>query len=147
VTADAQLEEWQPMRQVDVQTFPSEHLTVSTYENDVYTATFFDRRDSSHGYLKITRHDEEECRDWRQFQSIKNEVCGFEREAVELYPAESRMVDESNAYHLFVAPEGQRFPFGSDERSVARPGELQPGGAFKQRAWQPGLRTGVDARA
>jgi hypothetical protein len=45
-------------------------------------------------------------RDWRHFQQIKNEICGPEREGFELYPAESRKVDTSNKYHIFVLPEG-----------------------------------------
>jgi hypothetical protein len=52
-----------------------------------------------------TRHD------WRDFQRIKNELVGEEAEGVELYPAESRLVDTINHYHLWVFPE-HRFPFG-----------------------------------
>ena len=52
-------------------------------------------------------------RDWRHFQRIKNELIGEECEAVELYPAESRLVDTSNKYHLIgVADPTFRFPFG-----------------------------------
>jgi hypothetical protein len=47
-----------------------------------------------------------DLRDWRHFQQIKNEVCGPEREGFELYPAESRKVDTSNKWHIFVLPEG-----------------------------------------
>lgn len=49
---------------------------------------------SIHDHWRTTRHD------WRDFQQIKNELCGPESEAVEIYPAESRLVDTSNEYHL-----------------------------------------------
>ncbi len=57
--------------------------------------------------------------DWRDFQRIKNELCGPEREAVELYPAESRLVDTADQYHLWVLPEGESFSFGFHERIVS----------------------------
>lgn len=43
-------------------------------------------------------------------QRIKNELLGDEYEACELYPAESRLVDGANQFHLW-AINGQ-FPFG-----------------------------------
>lgn len=61
---------------------------------------------SIHDRPRSTRHD------WREFQRIKSELVGPEREAFELYPAEARLVDTSNEYHLFVAPLGVRIPFG-----------------------------------
>jgi hypothetical protein len=42
--------------------------------------------------------------DWREFQRIKNDVVGPEWEAIELYPAESRLLDPSNYYLLWCAP-------------------------------------------
>lgn len=53
-------------------------------------------------HLSIKRHDKEPCKDWRDFQQIKNQLCGGEAEGVELYPAESRVVDTANQYHLWV---------------------------------------------
>lgn len=58
-------------------------------------------------------------RDWRHFQLIKNQLIGEECEAVELYPAESRLVDTSNKFHLWgLRDPTYRFPFGFDERDV-----------------------------
>lgn len=67
---------------------------------------------SIHDKPRSTRHD------WREMQRIKNEVAGEEREAVELYPAESRLVDTANEYHLWVLGVGERWPFGFTERLV-----------------------------
>lgn len=62
-------------------------------------------------WLSIRRNDREPCRDWRDFQSIKNQLVGAECEAFELYPAESRVVDTANQFHLFVLTE-HRVPLG-----------------------------------
>lgn len=69
---------------------------------------------------------------FRDFQRIKNELAGPEREAVEVYPAESRLVDTSNQYHLWVLPEGARLPFGFDDRTVT----ADPGGNARQQPFE-----------
>lgn len=81
-------------------------------------------------WLSIKRLDREVIHDWRELQEIKNAIVGPEHEAVELYPAESRLVDTANQYHLFVLTDPtHRFPFGYDYRSVTD----NPGGKAKQR--------------
>ncbi len=81
-------------------------------------------------WLSIRRRDREPIHDWRHIQRIKNEVIGPEYEAVELYPAESRKVDTSSQFHLFVVDDPTfRFPFGFQERLVME----NPGGKAKQR--------------
>lgn len=70
-------------------------------------------------WLSIVSIDRSARHDWRDLQRIKNELCGEEREALELFPAESRLVDTNNQYHLFVLPEGAVAPFGYMERDVA----------------------------
>ncbi len=71
-------------------------------------------------WLSIKRLDKESIHDWRELQEIKNKLVGPECEGVELYPAESRMVDTANQYHLFVLKDPKvRFPFGFGERSVS----------------------------
>lgn len=69
-------------------------------------------------HLSIKRRDKKEIRDWRDLQLIKNELCGPEFEAMEMYPAESRLTDGANQYHLFVLPKGMQWPFGFKERLV-----------------------------
>jgi hypothetical protein len=70
-------------------------------------------------HLNIRRHDWAACNDWRHFQQIKNELVGTEHEAVELFPAESRLVDTSNTYHLWVHSNSAfRFPLGLQHRLV-----------------------------
>lgn len=71
-------------------------------------------------HLSIRRRDRGAARDWRDLQRIKNELMGPEAEAVELYPAESRLVDAANQFHLWVFPD-YRFQFGFKERDVRGP--------------------------
>lgn len=67
-------------------------------------------------HLSIRRNDRHWARDWRHFQQIKNELVGPECEGVELYPAESRLVDNANQYHLWVLEEpGERWPVGWED--------------------------------
>jgi hypothetical protein len=68
--------------------------------------------------LSIRRDDRKAIRDWRDLQRIKNDVAGEDVEAVELFPAEGRLVDNANQYWMWCLPPGQRFPFGFAERAV-----------------------------
>lgn len=62
-------------------------------------------------HLSIRDNSRRAVRDWRHFQRIKNELAGKEREAIEIFPPESQLVDTANQYHLFVLPEGVTTPF------------------------------------
>jgi hypothetical protein len=88
------------------------------YRNHIYTCTV---RRSSSGWpfddgpwavIGIYSEDGEARHDWRDFQRIKNDICGPEWDAVELYPAESRLMDPSNYYMLWCAPSIQLGRFG-----------------------------------
>ena len=59
-------------------------------------------------HLSIRNADRSARHDWRDFQRIKNQLAGPEWEAVEIYPAESRLVDAANQYHLWCF----QFTFG-----------------------------------
>lgn len=73
-------------------------------------------------WLSIKRRDQEPIREWRDLQRIKNDLIGEQCEGVELFPAESRLVDASNQYHMFVFADSKaRFPFGYTQRGVALP--------------------------
>ena len=80
-------------------------------------------------HLSIKRNDKDWIHDWRDLQQIKNEVLGIEREGIELYPAESRLVDEANQYHLYVLPAGHEWPVGVDERQIGTPEDAEKAGA------------------
>lgn len=66
-------------------------------------------------HLSIKRRDKRPVghERFRDFQRIKNELVGPEHEGVEVYPAESRLADSANQYHIWVLKDGTtRFPFG-----------------------------------
>lgn len=52
---------------------------------------------------------------WSEKQRIKDELIGPERLAVEVFPPRSELVDQADAYHLWVLPEGFTLPFGVEE--------------------------------
>ena len=88
-------------------------------------------------WLSIKRIDREPIHDWRELQDIKNALVGPECEAVELYPAESRLTDTANQYHLWCITDPEiRWPFGYRARELASPEEAARNGA-KQRAFEP----------
>lgn len=70
-------------------------------------------------WLSIKLRSRNVVTNWRDLQRIKNEIIGPEHEAVQLFPAESRLVDTSNQYHLWVLANEQQFPFGYVRREVA----------------------------
>lgn len=86
-------------------------------------------------HLQIESHNHAAIHDWRDFQRIKNELVGEDEEALEMYPAESRLVDTSNAYHLWCVP-GIALPFGCMQRMVSESGC----GDGVQRPWDLDVR-------
>lgn len=70
-------------------------------------------------WLSIKRRDRAAIHDWRELQQVKNIIVGAEHEAFEVYPAESRLVDTANQFHLWVfADPTVRLPVGFVEREV-----------------------------
>ena len=93
-------------------------LKEEVWINDTYQVNL--NRTVTHGFeraevwhLSIKRLDKGAIHDWREFQAIKSQLCGPEAEGIELYPAESRLIDTSNQYHLFIfVTPGFRLPIG-----------------------------------
>jgi hypothetical protein len=70
--------------------------------------------------LSIKRLDQRPARDWRDFQRIKDQLVGPECEGVELYPAQSRLVDTANQFHVWcVENPAYRWPIGYATRHVS----------------------------
>lgn len=91
---------------------------VELWKNLHVTVTVERYEDGAPRVIHVRRNDRKPIRDWRVLQRVKNEIAGPEAEAVELYPRESRLVDTANSYWLWVAPKGQEFAFGFEERAV-----------------------------
>lgn len=105
----------------DVQQQLAQYNEGTTYWlNNIYQVQRRELNDGRNVHLNIRRRDGKAImRDWRHFQWIKNQLVGPECEAVELYPAESRMVDSNNKYHLWCSTDPAfRFPLGMTERDV-----------------------------
>ena len=86
--------------------------------NDLYVVH---KSDVGNGWteLSIRRQDREPITDWRHKQQIKNQLVGEECEGLELYPAESRLVDTANQFYMWVRTEpGDRIPVGFDDGRV-----------------------------
>lgn len=107
----------------------------SLYQVNVYRVRALHQGTPDLLWLSIKRRDKTPVHDWRHFQRIKNEIVGPEFEGVELYPAESRLVDTANQYHLYVVDsKAFRFGFGFQSRAVREAGH---DGKWKQRAVAP----------
>jgi hypothetical protein len=83
-------------------------------------------------HLALERRDHEIVRDWRHIQWIKNDILGENVEAYEIFPAESRLVDTANVYHLWAFPAGYRIPVPI---AMAR-GRMVVNDATNQRAFE-----------
>lgn len=95
------------------------------YQNDTYLVEVKYEKPLIH--LDIRRHDFQRCTEWHDLQLIKNELIGPEYEAVQLFPAESRLVDTGNEYHLWVYPDPSvRFQVGFATRFVGSASEPVP---------------------
>jgi hypothetical protein len=87
----------------------------STYEvwgNGLYTVHVTRFETGAVEHLSVHRRDRKPVRDWRDMQRIKNEIAGPEIEGVELYPAQSRVTDTANEYHVWCLRPGDVITLG-----------------------------------
>jgi hypothetical protein len=115
------MDDWTPFEQVGGAVVDPDGITGSLVENNRYQVIVREHPDGPFGpyvHLTIRSQDGSPRHDWRDFQRLKNELVGEETEAVELYPAESRLVDTANHYHLWVF-RTYRFPLGMPAREVS----------------------------
>lgn len=134
----------EPWSSFEEATVPDERLRSairspeSCWKNSRYTVWLYEL-DTVWGpvtHLSIKRNDREPIHDWRDLQRIKNELTHPQREAIEIYPAEARLTDTANQYHLWVLEYGRLLPIGfHDGRIVSgkagltakqRPFEVEP---------------------
>lgn len=133
------------------------HPEDEMWRNDEYHVAvryLSDRGKAGVLHLSIKRVNGGVANDWRELQAIKNEVAGWEREAINLHPAESRLVDEADQTHLWVMPAGVSVEIGFRTRDVKtnieriealRPvlgDEAHKPSRGSQRDWRPGISTG-----
>lgn len=111
-------------REKAIDYFVKDLLNCTTFVNNLYQVAVYEpEHEIAPGlgviHLSIKRRDRKPIINWNHLQRIKNEIVGPEYEAVELFPAESRLVNLANQYHLWVlSKKGARFPFGFSNRAV-----------------------------
>jgi hypothetical protein len=49
---------------------------------------------------------------WAMKQEIKDELFGFQRVAIEVFPSKKNLIDVCDVYHLWVLPKDFKLPFG-----------------------------------
>jgi hypothetical protein len=139
--------DFKPCR-VDLANYPDGHAPLDIWRNSRYQVGRWQGIDATLGryfHLSIKTHDRSARHDFRDLQRIKNELVGPEFEAVELFPAESRLVDGANQYHLWVFE--RPFTFGFMDRLIVAEG----GDGARQRPFDPDAApadalTGADAQ-
>lgn len=99
------------------------HNIIRWFANDIYDCIV--REMEQFTYLSIKRRDRLPIWKWQHLQQIKNDICGEEREAIQIFPAMSRIVDAANQYHLWVLKNGERVPIGFNGRLVDIEGQPQ----------------------
>lgn len=125
-SADREAERWTPLGHTGFTPSGDE-----VWGNDLLTATRRQPPDGEGQVLVLSYHwhDRAPIRDWRIGQRVKNELAGPEWEAIELYPAESRLMDEANEFWLFAFAPGSDVhtvlqQLGSPKRSALTQDEL-----------------------
>jgi hypothetical protein len=99
------------------------------YVNDIYQVAVYRNEDADDlvhveelkgrcTWLSIKRRDKRPVNNWQDMQTIKNRLVGVNCDAIQMFPAESRMVNTANQYHLIVLPEDAHVPFGWGTRFV-----------------------------
>lgn len=106
------------------------------WENNIYVVHVARREDGSVESLSIRDRERSARHDWRDLQRIKNDVAGPETEAVELYPAMSRLMDTANQWWLWVMPPGVALTVGYEKGAVTDVDAAKAFGA-KQRPLPP----------
>lgn len=137
--SDVALEPWTPFQRGHFPGAPEAEVYLNSRYQVFVTRFDIDAPFGECVHLSIKLRDKKAWHDWRDMQRIKNELVGPEVEAVELFPAESRLMDTANQYHLWCFP-AFKFPFGykvrevseatpvggTGHRSVQRPFEVKP---------------------
>lgn len=111
--------DWQPMKFNNTENDDTVTAMVDIFSNNQYSCIVRKPYPKAKvTWLSIKRTDNAPIHNWQHLQQIKNDICGEEREALEIYPAMSRIVDAENRYHLWVFPEGHIMDIGFKDRMV-----------------------------
>lgn len=127
ILSDVALEPWTKFEPASFPDFPDAELYLNSRYQVMVTRFDIDAPFGECVHLSIKLRDKKAWHDWRDMQRIKNELVGPEVEAVEMFPAESRLMDTANQFHLWCFPKF-KFPFGYKTREVSESMPLDPTG-------------------
>jgi hypothetical protein len=104
---------WGEWRKERGSRFPCPNGLVNFWANDLYSVQNYKIvcEWGEVDFVGIRRNDEKKNIPWSDKQRVKNELFGAERTAIEVFPAESELVDQANMYWLYILPEGFKLPF------------------------------------
>lgn len=105
------------MRGMDLEMWWNRRYVVLRRRLDPPDVLFAGHRPLKWWHLQIWRQDGQPIHRWEDLQRIKSELVGKRAEALELYPRESRVVNQAHVYHLWVW-QGKRIPIGPIQRMV-----------------------------
>ncbi len=78
--------------------------------NDRFAVQLFEAKGFQ--WLSIRKHvDGATPPTWAELQRIKDELIGPEREAAQVHPRASELVDDADMYHLWLFPADESCPF------------------------------------
>ena len=123
---------WTPLVRLELtkENFPNADVSSLEYDeywrNDEYIVKVYYPNNPSHQFPnnKFTWlcfrnvRNSHTAHDWRDMQMMKNEICGEERTAVEVFPPMSKLVDTCNQFHLWVYPEDYELDFGYKHQHI-----------------------------
>ena len=78
----------------------------SAFSSDEYVWHYRRRKDGC-THLKVRRRDKEPVMGWDILQAIKNYTFGKEKVGIEIYPKESKLINEVNMRHLYILTQEQ----------------------------------------
>lgn len=118
-----------PVPREQAEAMADEKQDAEMYQNSRYTVLLFRNEPARDGgpqmiHLSIRRNDRKRPgpERWRDFQRLKNELVGESHEGAELYPAETRVADCADQYHIYVLSDPTfEFPFGFRDGMKAGP--------------------------
>lgn len=114
-----------PKSEWPIPPFVEEHPRIAVYRSRQFLAQVFDQ---GGGILRMsvnrTEWDERQKRfrediSWDELQRLKAEAGYGNRWAVEVYPADTAIVNVANMRHLWLLPEAPAFAWNANQREAA----------------------------
>lgn len=90
---------------------PAPNGLVQAWCNGIFAVQEYDK--GGWLYLMIRRHDQKPI-GWAEMQRIKNELYDPETIGIQVFPRESKLINDCNMYWMFLVPDTERTTFESN---------------------------------